>query len=126
MTLWSCPQVQMARAEVKRVPWPKPDDSGWMADGWQMVNRLSLDAMSPMAILPHDRPSTSKVQDHQDRVLSEGRREVGIWSSYGVKEWHGSGIEEAARELEVSRNHILLVGSRDKCLYVHVCQRFIL
>ena len=52
--------------------------------------------------------STSKVQDHRDRVLSEGRREVGIWSSYGVKEWHHSGIEEGTLgELEISRNHIL-------------------
>ena len=61
--------------------------------------------------------STSKVQDHRDRVLSEGRREVGIWSSYGVKEWHHSGIEEGTLgELEISRNHIL--DSRKICLYV--------
>lgn len=29
--------------------------------------------------------SNSEVQDHRDRVLSEGRHEVGIWSSYGVQ-----------------------------------------
>ena len=73
MSAW---QVQMARAEVKRVPWPKPD-------GRRMGD-------------PHGHPwsdvcfvcseNTSKVQDHRDWVLSEGRREVGIWSSYGVEE----------------------------------------
>ena len=29
----------------------------------------------------------SQVQVHRDRVLAEGRREVGIWSSYGVQVW---------------------------------------
>ena len=45
MSAW---QVQMARAEVKRVPWPKPDGRR-MGDGWRMVNGVRLD-VSPMAI----------------------------------------------------------------------------
>ena len=32
------------------------------------------------------RAEVQRVQDHRDRVLSEGRREVGIWSSYGVQD----------------------------------------
>ncbi|CAE7253151.1 CFDP1 [Symbiodinium natans] len=36
------------------------------------------------------RAEVARVQKHRDRVLSEGRQEVGIWSSFGVQAMAGS------------------------------------
>eukprot|EP00435_Cladocopium_sp_Y103_P019770 s3598_g4.t2 len=71
------------------------------------------------------RAEVKRVQDHRDRVLSEGRREVGIWSSYGVKDirrsfWSAwqSGKDFASRM--TFYNVLFSVGARDESLYLMI------
>eukprot|EP00913_Durusdinium_trenchii_P003072 g2840.t1 len=71
------------------------------------------------------RAEVRRVQDHRDRVLSEGRHEVGIWSSYGVqdvrnsfwKAWQ-SGKDFASRL--TFYNVLFSVGARDESLYIMI------
>ena len=83
-------QVQMARAEVKRVSWFPFHHISPLQTGASFFDSIRSD------------PSLYQVQDHRDRVLSEGRREVGIWSSYGVK--------------AVESSKLSSFGRRNKCL----------
>lgn len=56
--------------------------STWDFVGFQVSERIADPRISPSETSPQ-----IQVQVHRDRVLSEGRREVGIWSSYGVQVW---------------------------------------
>eukprot|EP00435_Cladocopium_sp_Y103_P024041 s3598_g5.t2 len=71
------------------------------------------------------RAEVKRVQDHRDWVLSEGRREVGIWSSYGVKDirrsfWSAwqSGKDFASRM--TFYDVLFSVGSREESIYVMI------
>ncbi|CAE7941693.1 CFDP1, partial [Symbiodinium sp. KB8] len=67
----------------------------------------------------------ARVQKHRDRVLSEGRQEVGIWSSFGVQDvrrsfWNAwqSGKDFAAQC--TFYNVLFAVGARDESLYIMI------
>jgi len=67
----------------------------------------------------------ARVQKHRDRVLSEGRQEVGIWSSFGVQDvrrsfWNAwqSGKDFAAQC--TFYNVLFAVGGRDESLYIMI------
>lgn len=71
------------------------------------------------------RAEVKRVQVHRDRVLSEGRREVGIWSSYGVQDirrsfWSAwqSGKDFASRM--TFYNVLFTVGAREESLYIMI------
>ncbi|CAJ1330604.1 unnamed protein product [Effrenium voratum] len=71
------------------------------------------------------RAEVQRVQARRDMVLSEGRREVGIWSSFGVQDvrksfWSAwqSGKDFAGRM--TFYNVLFTVGAREESLYVMV------
>mmetsp|Transcript_23310 Transcript_23310/g.50757 ORF Transcript_23310/g.50757 Transcript_23310/m.50757 type:complete len:314 (+) Transcript_23310:65-1006(+) len=104
--------VELAKAEAvyyQRKGWFGCDK--WCQKAWDKVQMA--------------RAEVKRVQDHRDRVLSEGRREVGIWSSYGVKDirrsfWSAwqSGKDFASRM--TFYDVLFSVGSREESIYVMI------
>eukprot|EP00435_Cladocopium_sp_Y103_P020911 s3598_g5.t1 len=105
-------EVELAKAEAvyyQRKGWFGCDK--WCQKAWDKVQMA--------------RAEVKRVQDHRDWVLSEGRREVGIWSSYGVKDirrsfWSAwqSGKDFASRM--TFYDVLFSVGSREESIYVMI------
>lgn len=76
--------------------------AGGRPGGRQGVRKASTPRQVQMA-----RAEVQRVQAHRDRVLAEGRHEVGIWSSYGVQArftWSTSTLKSLKRRQDVRKS----------------------